>query len=224
MAIQGAHPSSTVPTHRVAVLADVRLYREGLARALEVSPLLEVVGAAALGLPAQELLAARRPDIVLLEGASARVPAVVGAVLGWAPSAKVVAFGTVDEEVDPVQFVEAGVAGYVSHEASIEDVVRVIVDVARGEFPCSAHVASLLARRISGLAGQASSRNVASSLTGRERQILRLIDDGLSNKEIGARLGIELSTVKNHVHHILDKTRATRRAQAAAHARLLSLP
>jgi DNA-binding NarL/FixJ family response regulator len=58
-----------------------------------------------------------------------------------------------------------------------------------------------------------------SRLTQRERGILTLIDEGLSNKEIAARLGIEVCTVKNHVHHILEKLHATRRSQAAARAR-----
>ncbi|MET9272066.1 LuxR C-terminal-related transcriptional regulator [Kribbella sp. NPDC003557] len=76
-----------------------------------------------------------------------------------------------------------------------------------------------LLRRIGSAAGQAAEQSGSTQLTTRERQILDLIDDGLSNKEIAGRLCIEISTVKNHVHNILAKLGARRRTEAAAKAR-----
>jgi two-component system nitrate/nitrite response regulator NarL len=199
--------------------ADVRLYRDGLVRALAGSADVEVVGAAPISEASLPLLVDTSPDIVLLEAAAASRPEVVQSILEVAPQAKVVAFAIADEEQDAIHCAEAGAAGYVSREASIEDLVATIVRVAHGEFPCSARVAALLAHRISFLAAERAPNATASALTRRERQILRLIDDGLSNKEIAQRLTIEVSTVKNHVHHILDKTQASRRSQAAARFR-----
>jgi len=204
---------------RVVLLADVRLYREGLVHALAGLPELEVVGAAPVNEASLALLEATRPAIVLLEAAAARVPTVVHSLLAVVPEAKVVAFAIADEESEALLCAEAGAAGYVAREASIDDLVSTIVRVAQGEFPCSPRVAALFARRISSLSAQREPAEAASGLTAREREILRLIDDGLSNKEIAQRLGIGVSTVKNHVHHILDKTRASGRAQAAARLR-----
>jgi two-component system, NarL family, nitrate/nitrite response regulator NarL len=205
--------------YRVVLLSDVRLYREGLVHALASTSQLEVVGAAPVDDGSLTLLEAARPDIVLLEAIAARSPAIVQAILAVAPKGKVIAFAVGDEEQDAILCAEAGAAGYVSREASIDDLVSTIVRVAQGEFPCSPRVAALLARRISLLAAHRDPDNIMAALTSREREILRLIDDGLSNKEIAQRLGIGVSTVKNHVHNILDKTSASRRAQAAARVR-----
>jgi DNA-binding NarL/FixJ family response regulator len=195
------------------------LYRDGLVRALAGLPEVDVVGSAPICEASLALLPAMRPDIVLLEANAASRPEVVQSILEAVPETKVVAFAVADEEHDAVQCAEAGASGYVSRDATIEELVATIIRVARGEFPCSPRVAALLAHRISALATHGTPKTGDRGLTGRERQILRLIDEGLSNKEIAQRLGIEVSTVKNHVHHILDKTRAVRRTQAAARFR-----
>lgn len=205
----------------VALLVDVRLYRDGLVRALENRSELHVVASAPVTPQALQLLAAQRPEIVLLEVAAARTATIVHSILEALPEARVVAIGSADEELDPVACAEAGAAGYVPSEASLEDLIATIVGVAQGEFPCTPRVASLMARRISSLAARHEELPV--TLTVREREILRLIDAGLSNKEIAQRLGIVVSTVKNHVHHILHKTHVTRRAQAAVQLRRWSL-
>ncbi|HKP15529.1 MAG TPA: response regulator transcription factor [Gemmatimonadaceae bacterium] len=212
-----ANPTTGRP--RVALLADVRLYREGLVRELASSTAIEILGGAAITEAGLAFVRTSNPDVVLLEATSARTPAVVRAILSVAPEARVIAFAVGDEERDAILCAEAGVSGYVSQEASIDDVVDTIMRVAHGEFPCSPRVVALLARRVSALAAQREPDAVTAALTSREREILRLIDGGLSNKEIAQRLGIGLSTVKNHVHSILRKTRAPRRGQAAARAR-----
>jgi two-component system, NarL family, nitrate/nitrite response regulator NarL len=214
-----APAAASVTPCRVAVITEVRFYREGLVRALEGRPEIDVVASAPVSSATTELLNVAGPVIVLLEMTAARAPAIVHSILALLPQSKVVALGIADELHDPVACAEAGAAGYVSSEASIDELVATIVRVAQGEFPCSPRVVSLLADRISSLAAQVMVTEVRTALTSREREILRLIDAGLSNKEIAQRLGIVVSTVKNHVHHILNKTRATRRAQAAARLR-----
>ena len=210
--------------HRVVVLADVRLYREGLVAALAGHTELSVVGAESIGLTGLDLVATALPDIVLLEAAAACVPGVVRSILGRASAAKVIAYAIADEGNDAIRCIEAGAAGFVSREANVEELVTTILRVVQGEFPCSPRVAALLAARISDLAGERGANERAATLTVRERRIVQLIDEGLSNKEIARELGIEVSTVKNHVHHILEKTRAARRAQAAARVRSPWIP
>jgi DNA-binding NarL/FixJ family response regulator len=88
--------------------------------------------------------------------------------------------------------------------------------VARGEALCSPRVAGLLFRRVTALACERAPQADLSLLTQRERETLSLIEHGLSNKEIARRLAIRLTTVKNHVHHILEKLGVSRRGAAAA--------
>ena len=129
-------------TYRVALLADVRLYRDGLAATLHGRPELEMLGAAPVNEAGLEFLAAAQPDIVLLDAVAARTSATVHAIRAVAADAKVVAFAVGDEERDAILCVEAGVSGYVSSEASLDDLVGTIVRVAQGEFPCSPRVAA----------------------------------------------------------------------------------
>jgi DNA-binding NarL/FixJ family response regulator len=200
------------------VLGDVRLYRDGLVRALLEHSSVEIAGAARLDAAGLALLTSTRPDIVLVEAASAR-PSVIHSIRSAARESRVIAFAIGDDDNDAILCAEAGADGYVSREATVDDLVQTIVRVASGEFPCSPRIAALLARRVSLLAAQREPPGIGTRLTTREAEILRLIDAGLSNKEIAQRLGIGLSTVKNHVHNILHKTQASRRAQAAARAR-----
>jgi two-component system, NarL family, nitrate/nitrite response regulator NarL len=204
---------------RVIVLADVQLYREGLARLLGENELIVVAGAGPTDRSCLPCIRSERPDVVLLEAGSACRPAFVYEIERAAPDARLVAYGVVDEGRQALECAEAGVAAFVSGEATGEQLVSTILGVARGEFSCSPRFAAALVQRIRTLAQSRVPATEDSPLTGRERGILALIDEGLSNKEIAARLGIEVCTVKNHVHHILEKMHATCRSQAAARAR-----
>jgi len=109
-----------------------------------------------------------------------------------------------------------GIAGFVTSEASVAELVAAIESVARGESLCSPSVVAALLRRLGSLARSWAEADPTQPLTRREREILELIDEGLSNKQIAQRLRIELPTVKNHVHNILGKLGVRRRAEAAA--------
>jgi DNA-binding NarL/FixJ family response regulator len=91
--------------------------------------------------------------------------------------------------------------------------------VTRGEFLCSPGTAATLLRRVAALAAERHTADNGARLTPREQQVVRLIDEGLSNKEIARRLSIEVRTVKNHVHSILEKLQVRRRGEAAARMR-----
>jgi len=205
-------------TIRVLIAADVRLYREGLAQVLSREPQFTVVGAVATY---DEALAAGRelhPDIILLDMQMAQTPETVRDAGRIDPSIKVVAIGLAEADGSVVSCAEMGVAGYVPRSGSLEDLVAAVESVGRGEFLCSPRIAETLQRRLSALVRERGTESAA-RLTVREREIVGFIDRGFSNKEIARELGIEVATVKNHVHNLLEKLSVHRRSQAAAKIR-----
>ncbi len=208
---------------RVAIVADIRLYREGLARVLERQPNISVVATAATGDGALAPLLQLGPDVILIDKAMPDSLAAMRRVAVAAPGAKVVSLsvreGEGEDDRDVLASAEAGAIAYVPREASLEDLVAVIECAVRGEAVCSPRVAGALLRRIAALATDGRSDRVPAHLTNREREIMGLIDEGLSNKEIAKRLRIEVATVKNHVHNILEKLQVHRRGEAAARVR-----
>jgi two-component system nitrate/nitrite response regulator NarL len=144
---------------------------------------------------------------------------VVRAVVSAAPQVKVVAVAVPDEDDHVIECAEAGVSGYVTRDGSVDDVVAMLEAVARDELPCSPRMAATLLRRVAALAANGASHRPGRDLTSRELEVLELIEAGLPNKEIARRLVIQLATVKNHVHNILEKLEVDGRAQAAAAAR-----
>ena len=204
---------------RVLIVAEIRLYREGLAEMLQGEPEIDVVAIASGADEAVRELRERQPDVVLLDVAIPENAWLARALMAAVPGARIVALAVPEIEQEVLACAEAGVAGYVTREGSVEDVVAAVSAVARGEVLCSPRMAASLFQRVATLALERSPASIETRLTNRELEILDLIDQGLSNKEIARRLTIELSTVKNHVHNILDKLNVNRRAEAAAHAR-----
>ena len=220
--MRGHHFVTNVETRqsvRVLPVAEVRLYREGLASNLASRKNLDVIGTAANRDEALALVASSRPDVVVLDIATRDSLEIVSAISSSAPNVRILAFAIEELDREILACAEAGVAGYVPCEASTDDLVAAIESVMRGELLCPPRTAALLLRRLASLAkgGQAQTRGL--SLTGRERETVALIEEGLSNKEIAQRLHIEVATVKNHVHNLLEKLHVNTRAQAAAHLR-----
>ena len=208
----------------ILIVSDIRLYREGLVDLLRREPGFVVVGAVRSFVEAQERIAGDAPNVVLLDVSMSDSLIFVRQVARLAPGARLVALGVPETDNDVIACAEAGIVGYIARDGSLEDLRSAIQSVERGELLCSPRVAATLLRRIATLAAS-SPRNTpvppASALTRRELQILHLIEDGLTNKEIAVRLGIEVATVKNHVHNLLEKLRVHRRADAAAYGRRL---
>jgi DNA-binding NarL/FixJ family response regulator len=209
---------------RVLIVSEIRLYREGLAEMLHSEDGVDVVGTAAGADEAVRALRDGKPDIVLLDMAIPDNAWLVSALVAAVPGTRVVALAVPENEREVLACAEAGVAGYVTREGSVEDLVAAVESVARGEILCSPRMAATLFQRIATLALERSPGSIESRLTSRELEILDLIDQGLSNKEIARRLTIELSTVKNHVHNILEKLNVSRRSEAAARARAERMP
>lgn len=204
---------------RVLIVTDIRLYREGLAQMLGRAECLEVVGAVARCEDALASIALAAPDIVLLDLGTPDGLSAIGAIRMAAPNVGVVALAVAEVEGDVLACAEAGAVGYVLREASVDDLVTVLQSVARGEAICSPRIAATLFHRVAALSAARGSQPSLLLLTGREREIIRLLDHGFSNKEIARQLGIEVATVKNHVHNILEKLRVHRRGEAAARIR-----
>jgi len=208
----------------VYIVSTITLHREGLAEVLARRDGIEVVGMSAdpatVPLTLTKPLGAERTIVVLdvagLDPAQAALRVVRG------PGIRVLAINVPPRERDVIACAEAGVACCLTPEASIDDLVAAVASVGRGEAPCSPWTSAVLLQRIAALARErrapraAVPKPVASRLTMRELEIVELVDRGLSNKEIARELCIELPTVKNHVHRILDKLGVRRRADAAA--------
>jgi two-component system nitrate/nitrite response regulator NarL len=204
---------------QVVVVADVRLYREGLAAHLACRPDLKVLGTASDRESALALCAAVQPQVIVVDMGTRDGLDIVRATKALNAGVKVVAFGMDESESDVVACAEAGVDGCLPYDGSIDDLVAAIASCTRGELICSPRIAAILFRRVGALGSGHSEGIDRSGLTTRERQIVNLIDGGLSNKEIALRLNIEVPTVKNHVHNILEKLNVATRAEAAARLR-----
>ena len=203
---------------RLLILAEVALYREALARSLPRDGI-EVVGVAAGLEEALAALDSDGADAVLVDTLMPGGMDAVQALTAAAPAVKVVAFGVPEDERNVIAFAEAGASGYVVREGSIDDLVGVIESVSRGEAVCPPGIVATLFRRVATLARERRAEPIEGPLSARELDVLRLIEEGFSNKEIARSLSIELPTVKNHVHNILQKLKVSRRAEAAARAR-----
>jgi DNA-binding NarL/FixJ family response regulator len=200
------------------VLAETRLYREGLVRALDENESFRVVGAAADLPSAIELVTgpAPQPDVVLLDHAVPEGPDAVRLLRRAAPGIRVLALAVREAEGDVIPWAEAGAAGFVPRDASLDDLVAAISAVAQGSSPCSPQIAAMLLDRVASLADKRRSTAPLGELTPRESDVAQLLEQGLSNKQIAIRLRIEVATVKNHVHKILEKLDVQRRGEAAS--------
>jgi len=203
----------------VLIVSDVRLYREGLAQMIDSEPHIAAVGTAATADQAMRAVYDLRPDVVLVNVAMRDGIPFVRAVGRARPAPKVVALAVPDDEHDVIAWAEAGAAGFVTAEQSLSELVAVIEGAAQGEAPCSPWLAGVLLRRVSVLADGVPDDEAGSTLTAREFEIASLIENGLSNKQIARELFIEVTTVKNHVHRILDKLGVHGRGEVAAKIR-----
>jgi two-component system nitrate/nitrite response regulator NarL len=210
---------------RVFVVADVRLFREGVASFLETQPGIAVVGAAEAGV-AVPLLAAADPEIVLVDIPDREKLLTVRWLTAQAPGIKVVVVGVTEMEDELIACAQAGIAGYVLRDGSLEDLLTTIEAAARDEFACSPAVAAMLLRcvgRHGPAGGDADAGRRLDALTSREAEIVTLIGQGLSNKQIAARLHLALSTVKNHIHSVMQKLDTSRRTEIAILAQAAGL-
>jgi two-component system nitrate/nitrite response regulator NarL len=199
----------------VLIVSDVRLYRDGLAEMVARDELIEVVGTAADAREALQAAGTLSPAVVIVNVAMRDGIPLARAIRFAKPDAKIVALAVPDDEHDVIAWAEAGATGFVTTDQSLGDVLEAIKRTARGEVACTPWLAGVLVRRVSELAEEIPHAEGPSTLTAREFEIAELIERGLSNKQIASALFIEVTTVKNHVHRVLEKLGVHRRADVA---------
>lgn len=212
--------ASTGSPVKVALIEDNRLVREGIAALLGQWPDLEVV----FSNEATEVpnLSALEPQVILLDiglrkGDSLRIAEQVRAEV---PDAKVILMDLLPVHEDIAEFVNAGVCGFIMKDATLEDLVQTIRTVATGaKVLPPAMISTLFSQIARDAITRAPDRALeAVRMTPRERQVINLIAEGLSNKEIAARLNIATHTVKSHVRNVMEKLMLHTRLQIAAYA------
>lgn len=190
---------------RVICIDDHRVVREGIAALLARQDDMVVVGAGATGVQALELYRAHRPDIVVMD---LQMPVMGGieaieAIRAESPDARIVVLTMYHGDEDIYRAMTAGAASYLLKEAILDDLARVVRDVHHGSNRLPSDVQHILSNRFS-----------HEALTSREVEVLELIAQGLSNKDIASSLGIALETAKVHVKNILSKLDVSDRTAA----------
>ena len=196
------------PEITVLLADDHEVVREGLRLALLRSPHIRVVGEAPDGETAVSLAERRRPDVIVMD---LRMPGMDGIeateeIMRRLPDAKVLIFTAYSERALLQRGLESGARGYILKEAPHETLLRAIEKVAAGETFVDPALMSVLT----------GARGATDVLTPREREILQLLADGMSNADVAGQLFISQETVKSHVRHILTKLEADTRTQAVA--------
>ncbi len=196
------------PAATVTIVSDVLLYREGLMASLGGTGVIQVIDSVA-GQDALPVIVNGQPDAVLLDGAMPSCLQLARQIRTAAPRSKIVGFaisGGADRMADCA---ESGIAAFVDCDGNVDDLVRSISNALSGELACSPQLSAALCERLARLS---SGFNKSAALTRREHEIAALIGLGCSNKEIANDLKIGPSTVKNHVHNILEKMNVKRRS------------
>jgi DNA-binding NarL/FixJ family response regulator len=201
---------------KVVVASGVRFYAEGLAQALDIDERISML----LAVPDVEallsILLEAAPDVVLLDLAGMDDLDELREIVTAAAPVPFVALAVRERDAEVIGWAEAGVAGIVTRSASLMELNEAIFAAARGEAPCSPMVPAVLLRRVAAAARESPRAAPMPALTAREREITDLLALELTNKEIAARLFLEVSTVKNHVHSVLRKLDASSRGDAVA--------
>lgn len=211
---------------RIIIFSDIRIYCEGLSRILSVQDAIEVVDADNSLEDAVVKIEKSTPHIILLDMTMPHSCEFARQVKQLFPQVKIVAIAAPEDEQNIIECAEAGISGYVAREATVHELIKTVISAEKGEFCCPPHIAAALFNKIQNMAQKAKENYLSVSdfqpcatfqdLTRREKQILGLMTDGMSNKEIARVLVIEVSTVKNHVHNILVKLEVHSRMQAVA--------
>jgi two-component system NarL family response regulator len=214
---------------RVLVVDDQELFRRGLTMLLNVEDDIEVVGEAIDGNSAASLATESAPDVVLMD---VRMPKLSGieactAIKDAAPNARIIMLTVSDDEADLYEAVKNGASGYLLKDSSIEEVAQAVRVVADGQSLISPSMAIKLLDEFKQMSRADRSAVPSPRLTERELEVLRLVAQGLNNREIAKQLFISENTVKNHVRNILEKLQLHSRMEAVMYAvreKLLDIP
>jgi two-component system, NarL family, nitrate/nitrite response regulator NarL len=202
---------------------EIRLMGNVIVAALEDEPDINVVGCVTSYDEAVKIVRESEVDVALV---STRLPdngglKLTSAITEIAPSAKVLALGLTEEKKRVLRYVEAGASGYILKDDSLEDLIEIVRATQEGKVFVSPQIAAAMMERLSDLAqmfaGVENNMSDTTTLTTREMEVLELISKGYTNQQIAQILVIEVGTVKNHVHNILEKLNVSSRGEAAAY-------
>jgi DNA-binding NarL/FixJ family response regulator len=212
---------------RVLLVDDQALFREALATLLEVRDEIEVLGEAADGAAALQQAAVLRPDVVLMD---LHMPVLDGIAATRRlrveqPQVRVLALTTFDDDEDVFAALRAGAVGYLLKDVASDRLVEALLAAARGESVLQPSVAARVVARFAAMPDDTAPRPqpLVVPLSDRELDVLRLLGDGRSNREIATAMFLAEGTVKNHVTNVLAKLGARDRTQAALRGRALGL-
>jgi DNA-binding NarL/FixJ family response regulator len=202
---------------RVLIVDDQTLFRAGLARLLNEDPRVEVVAQATDGADGAKLAAKYKPDVVLMD---LKMPVLDGIeatrqIIEANPEVKVLVLTTFETDSQVIQALKAGASGYVLKDSSADAIVSSLVAVMSGEKVMASAVAN---RVLEMLTGTTTPKEFYDGLTNREIEILKLLANGMANKQIAYRLKISEKTVRNHVSNTYEKLGIYDRSQAVLYA------
>ncbi len=207
---------------RVLVVDDHALFRRGLQMVLEQEEDLELVGEASDGNEAVEKASELMPDVILMD---VRMPKrsgieAAGQIKDLLPHVKILMLTISDEEADLYEAIKAGASGYLLKEIPIEEVADAIRSVWAGQSRISPSMASKLLNEFAAMSKAGADRPQVPTprLTEREMEVLRLVAQGLNNRDIAKQLFISENTVKNHIRNILEKLHLHSRMEAVVYA------
>jgi DNA-binding NarL/FixJ family response regulator len=205
----------------VVLIDDIRLLRDGIASMLRAEGI-DVIATSQYNDDALRRLAMIRPPVVLLGCNIGEEcgPAQIEAVKLASPESRVIVLGVLPGYLEVPDCVAAGASGFVLKDATIADIVSAIQGVMRGECVLPSELAGVIFAFFAKHRVKRRDTPASTRLTPRERQVVALIGDGLSNKEMATKLHISRDTVKNHVHSVLEKLSLHTRLEIAAHALL----
>lgn len=208
---------------KVLPIIEVRLVANIFAEVLEAEPDMTVVGCSTSPEGGLKIIQAQNVDAALVSVGLPEQGALelIRIIVNTSPTTKVLALGLSDDTEDVLKYIEAGAAGYILRDSSLKELIDIVRSTQRGEARVSAKMAGAMIERLSGLAKMFSAaengitENVR--LTRREQEVLHCIGKGCTNQEIAALLLVEVGTVKNHVHNILEKLNVSNRDEAASY-------
>jgi DNA-binding NarL/FixJ family response regulator len=205
---------------RILLIEDNRLLREGITTTLNGQSDFKVVATSGGGHSSLLQMRKAKPDVVLMDLGlrSQNGLQVVASLRKETPEIKVIGMGLIPTQSDIVEFVQAGASGFILKDATVEDFLQTIRSVAHGGKVLPPPLTgSLFSHVVEYALKKGKDRLIrAVRMTKREREIIVLIAEGLSNKEIAQRLNIATYTVKSHVHNILEKLTLHSRLQIAS--------
>ena len=201
------------------VFTPVRLLGDGLAASLASRPGVVVRAVVNALADLHSALAASDVDLVLIDVTQGVDLSDVRAIAQAHPDVLLVALGLDEQRQNVIRCGRAGFTGYVPRDASIDELCGALSDVVHGRLACSAEISCELLRALFRMEQPTTGPAPGQPLSRRECEVMHLIERGLSNKEIARELCLSVSTVKHHVHHILEKLELSRRTQAMYRAR-----